>query len=103
MIRTQGRKLLYFQEEEKSQYYDLEKDPFELNNLYRDSAYREEINSLINRLSRWMLFDTLIPSYPPSAVKEITASNVPSRTDGHRETMENYIHDMMANYKHENT
>lgn len=101
MIRTAERKLLHFREKEISQYYDLTADPFELNNLYLDSAYTNEIDNLTGRLHRWMLFESPLPSYPREAAAEIRAANVPSGTDGHRETMEKYIRNIMQNYSQE--
>ena len=36
------------------EFYDLENDPFELNNLIGDNNYSKELNELRKQLSNWM-------------------------------------------------
>jgi hypothetical protein len=36
------------------EFYDLKKDPFELNNLIGDDNYSKELNELRKQLSNWM-------------------------------------------------
>ncbi len=56
-VRTERYKLIqYYGEGEYWEMFDLEKDPYELNNLYRDSAYKpatEELKRKLQRLKRY--------------------------------------------------
>ena len=38
----------------KEEFYDLENDPFELNNLSENANYKEELNKLSNVLDDWL-------------------------------------------------
>jgi len=63
MVRSRTRKLL-LRKPGDSRFYDLERDPLEMNNLYNDQNYRQEIKELTERLLRWSLFE----SAPPAGV-----------------------------------
>ena len=56
MVRTGNRKLLLNRETDDSLFFDLERDPHELENLYGDPACRDEIAELRERLLEWSLF-----------------------------------------------
>ena len=46
---------LWFQVPKKpEEFYDLESDPFELNNLIGDKNFSEEINDFRTQLDNWM-------------------------------------------------
>ncbi len=46
LIRTKTRKLLLCHDDKMNQFFDLEKDPYELKNLIKDPQYQEEIDKL---------------------------------------------------------
>lgn len=97
MVRSHTRKLLLCKEEKMSQFFDLEKDPFELNNLYNDPEYKIEIEEYKNRLFRWMLFEAPTPIYLDEDAEVIKGENVLSRSHGHRENATEYFRNKMKN------
>lgn len=66
-IRTHRFKLIYYYETEPDppewELFDLEKDPYELNNVYNDPAYAEEVRRLKEELHRLRVYygDTTNP------------------------------------------
>jgi hypothetical protein len=51
-VRTPTEKLIYFWTKNQWEYYDLTKDPNELNNLYNDPAHQDRIAKLKTELYR---------------------------------------------------
>src|SRR5205814_1671964 len=51
-IRTERYKLIYFNKIDQWELFDLRKDPRELNNVYRDSAYADTLKNLKDDLYR---------------------------------------------------
>ena len=49
-IRTEKFKLIHFYTEGKYEFYDLEADPHEINNLYKDEEYVDTVKMLKNKL-----------------------------------------------------
>lgn len=91
MVRSRTRKLLLCRDETKSRFFDLEKDPLEMNNLIDEPAYRDEIETYKKAAAEWVLFETPSPIHLDYGARLISGSNVPSAHDGHREEMENYF------------
>jgi arylsulfatase A-like enzyme len=48
MIRKDGFKLMLFPKNKRIELYDIEKDPYEINNLALNSKYKDKIASLAN-------------------------------------------------------
>jgi arylsulfatase A-like enzyme len=63
MLRSTTRKLIYGHNVKQRLFFDLESDPFELENVYEAPEYREEVQSYIRKLSDFVLFETLPPSH----------------------------------------
>ncbi|WP_156289842.1 sulfatase family protein [Oceanobacillus salinisoli] len=61
MVRSEEFKLLLRKDQENSMFFDLEKDPLELNNLYDYPEYQEQINEYKDILSQFILFDSPSP------------------------------------------
>ncbi|MPY88811.1 MAG: sulfatase-like hydrolase/transferase [Luteitalea sp.] len=53
MVRGERYKLIEYPRVEQTQLFDLERDPWELNNLADDSAYAAEVQELRDVLRRW--------------------------------------------------
>lgn len=68
----------------QSQFFDLERDPFELHNRFDDPAYQAEIAELRDALGQWALFDAPSQVYRDECALVIGGDNVPVRGDGHR-------------------
>lgn len=56
MVRTRKWKLLFCQDEKMNQFFDLEKDPYELNNLINDPHYLKDIEHMKIELYNWIAF-----------------------------------------------
>ena len=83
MVRTPTHKLLLCRDEDPSQFFDLARDPLELENRIADPAYAELIAELREALLTWALFDARTPTYLDEDAPVIKGDNVPARDDGH--------------------
>jgi hypothetical protein len=83
MARTRTRKLLLCPQA-KSQFFALDQDPHELNNLFGDPAFQGEITELKDRLFRWLAFDTLAPTHLDELGPVCDADNV--RASNHEDS-----------------
>jgi arylsulfatase len=63
MVRSRSEKLLWCQDPERSQFFDLIEDPMEMDNRLEDPAYAESVASLRERLIAWALFDARTQTY----------------------------------------
>lgn len=61
MVRSKTHKLLLCREDKHSQFFDLQNDPYELNNLYGKSNELAVIAEMKNALARWALFEAPYP------------------------------------------
>jgi arylsulfatase A-like enzyme len=61
MVRTKTHKLLLYPEARKVQLFDIERDPWEMDNLAEDPALSATISGLFAELKRWQetVSDTL--------------------------------------------
>jgi arylsulfatase A-like enzyme len=62
MARSDKHKLILYPEAKKSQLFDLQKDPWETNNLAGDSAHSATLSELFGELKKWQetVNDTLV-------------------------------------------
>ena len=98
MARSKTRKLLYCKNPALHQFFDLEKDPLERCNLYHDPAYQAEIAQYTEALLRWRLLDAPPPIHLDMAAPITNCSNALHPRDGHREKIEAYMKQKMADY-----
>lgn len=54
MMRSENYKMVYYIGQELGEFYDLTKDPNELNNLWQCSEYKEKIIEMRNQLLQWI-------------------------------------------------
>ena len=100
MARTQTRKLLLCRDEHQSQFFDLETDPHELENLYEKADRQQEIAALKDALMRWVLFDAPYQVHVDEQAPIIEGENVQRRDDGHREDIYAYFKARMEEGEH---
>ena len=99
MAGTLTRKLIY-KNTGKSLYFDLEQDPLEMNNLFENPAYKEEIKSFIESITKWQEKDRFdYKNYLDENAPVIQGSNVRVSNDGHRDVMIEYFKNKMKNEK----
>ncbi len=95
MVRSSTRKLLLCKERNKSLFFDMEKDPLEMNNLFNCPHYREEIEEYISILNNWILFQSLTPLYLDESARIIDKENVLPQDGGHRQRVMEYFKNKM--------
>jgi len=103
MVRTPDAKLLLCRDSRQSLFFDLQADPFELNNLIDDPAYQGLIHELQAELLRWAVFDAPSRAHLDPVAPVISGSNVPVRGDGHDTDAAAYFRDQMARPLHLST
>ena len=95
MVRSTTRKLLVDRDPSRSMFFDLEKDPQELDNRIGDPAYRDEIRTMTEALTRWHLFETPRPAYVNTDERQIDKPNVPTDQSGLAREMLEFIRSRM--------
>ena len=96
MARTRTRKLLLCRDDAHSQFLDLQADPLETRNLYREPARRGEIAELTEALLRWALLDEPYRIHLDDSALIVAGDNVPDRGDGHVEEGVEYFRRRMS-------
>lgn len=91
MARSYRYKLLLCKDLDKSLFFDLQKDPLELNNLFHHPDYQEKIEEYTRAIARFVLFDAPSPIHLDENAPIISGKNIPSSYDGHREESINYF------------
>ena len=96
MARDKRYKLLWCRDEQKSLFFDLQEDPHEERDLYREKGCKNEIRRLKGALARWALFDAPAPVHLDEDAPIIGADNARAHDGGHREGMYRYFEDRMG-------
>ncbi|MGC9347743.1 MAG: sulfatase family protein [Anaerolineae bacterium] len=91
MVRTTDHKLLLCRNPALSQFFDLRRDPLELDNRILDPTYASVIAELQDRLLQWALFDAPSHLYVDHDAPRIAGPNVPAPDDGHVQDMVEYF------------
>lgn len=96
MIRSSNRKLLFCKQDEKCQFFNLDEDPFELNNIYYHPKYQAEILDYKLSLGQWIMFESKTPTYLDERAKVIDSENARTIDDSCREESIRYYRDLMT-------
>jgi len=96
MIKDKRYKLLLCENDSLSQFFDLEEDSFEKNNLYTDENYAENIKYLKEKLLQWILFGTKTQVFCDEFSKTTTGDNVQKYDRKRREQSLKYFRDKMS-------
>ena len=91
MVRSQTQKLLFCRDETHSQFFDLQSDPYELDNRYGDPNCQETIAQMKAALAQWVLFDAPYPVHTDEEAPIIAAPNAQKHDAGHREEIYAYF------------
>ena len=94
MARTEKYKLLYCQKA-KSQFFDLTKDEYEMNNLIDNPEYQEEIQNLKARFVKWLAFEARSRPHVDEHGPIIHGENVPPLDGDHRNIIKDYLEKKM--------
>jgi arylsulfatase A-like enzyme len=95
MVRSRTRKLLYSSRPDRSLYFDLEKDPLELQSRIDDPAYQAEVRGMKDALLAWFQTATQTRPYLDLNAKQIDQPNVPRDRAAAEKDMEAYIRRQM--------
>ncbi|MCA9412007.1 MAG: sulfatase-like hydrolase/transferase [Candidatus Omnitrophica bacterium] len=91
MVRDRRYKLIHTDQKDRvSMFFDLEKDPLEMVDLYDDQEYAEKIAEFEQAIQDWRGVDTF-KNHVDEFAPVIDQPNVPDRGDGHREEMQKYF------------
>jgi arylsulfatase A-like enzyme len=96
MARTRTHKLIMRRPAERSLFFDLGADPFELNNEYGNPKFQREIDRLSQAIASWRPPDIPVKTYLDEDAPVIRQPNVPLRNDNHREEMIAYFRKRMG-------
>ncbi len=96
MARKEDRKLLLCRDEKQSMYFDLKNDPFEMNNLYEDERYSDEIDELRKEIVDWILFDASFTNHHDWNAPVIDTANVVHHASKQHQTSIKYFKNKMC-------
>ncbi|TFH15596.1 MAG: hypothetical protein E4H02_07580 [Lentisphaerales bacterium] len=82
MVRSKTRKLLLHRNDKQSMFFDLERDPMELENLISNVQYESDISLLRKQLEGWPLFDESVTNNLDPHAPQCHATNVPTGDTG---------------------
>jgi arylsulfatase A-like enzyme len=91
MARSRTHKLLLCRDNARSQFFDLERDPLEMDNAIGDDGVQAQVAELRDALGRWALFDAPSRVYRDERAPVIRGDNVPSFDDGHQARASTYF------------
>ena len=94
MARSKTRKLL-FHPDAKSLFFDLEKDPYEMENLYDHPNYQDEIAQFKEAINEWQGNAKLGDNFLDYNAPQINQPNVPPLDGSHREKIISYYQKKM--------
>jgi len=95
MARSRDYKLILAAPRNENLFFDLRKDPSELNNLYDSPSYRHQVSTMAAALNTWRCKDPKPRSYQDHNAPQIDQPNVPSRDLSHRKAIIEYYRKRM--------
>jgi arylsulfatase A-like enzyme len=91
MARSRTHKLLLGRERAQCLFFDLERDPLEMTNLFEEPSCQPRIEEYRRAITDWLMFDAPPPVYRDANALRITAPDVPPATNDHRAQMYRYF------------
>jgi arylsulfatase A-like enzyme len=95
MVRSKTHKLLLCRNDAQSLFFDLESDPFELDNRYGDPSSSGMILEMKSALAQWALFDAPSPVHLDEDAPILTTENAQHFDSGHRDGIYAYFEKRM--------
>jgi len=95
MARSHDYKLILAAPGNENLFFDLRKDPLEMNNLYESPQYRDHVHRTEAALSAWRCKDPKPQGYQDLNAPQIDQPNVPPRDLSHRQATIQYYRDKM--------
>jgi len=91
MVRSHKLKLIRTEPRENSLFFDLERDPLELENLFGQPEFSDEIRRFEAAADRWLGPEPDLTIHLDDRAETITTPNIPAFDDGHREDIAGYF------------
>jgi arylsulfatase len=95
MARSKNRKLILAALKNENLFFDLDRDPLEMDNLYDSPQYRDEIRSMETYLLAWRRKNADLRPYRDQHAPQIRQPNVPPHDLSHREVIIRYYRQKM--------
>ncbi len=95
MARSKNRKLILAAPGNENLFFDLDRDPLEMDNLYESTQYLEEIKSMETSLLAWRRKNADQRPYQDQNAPRIRRPNVPTHDLSHREAIIRYYRGKM--------
>ena len=96
MVRSEAHKLLLCRDPSQSRFYDLERDPLEINNRIADPACQGTIDEFREALAACALFEAPSQAHLDEDAPVVSGDNVPHRDDGHISSIIAYTRGQMT-------
>ena len=90
MVRSHSRKLIRSERRDESLFFDLEKDPMEMTNVFNAPEYVEDIRAMESAAESWLGSDPDLGIHLDLSAPSIEAQNVPAKDDNHRADIAGY-------------
>lgn len=91
MVRSRTRKLLYSSAPGRSLFFDLEKDPWEMENLFDEPGRQAELWRIKEALLAWLQKETQAQPYADRQAGQISQANVPPDREAAEKEMTGYL------------
>ena len=95
MARSGSSKLILAEPRSENLFFDLRKDPLEMNNLFSSPQYRDEVQKMTAALSAWRCKDPKPQAYQDQDAPQVHQPNVPPHDLSHRDAIIQYYRDRM--------
>ena len=81
----------FFEAKSPEELYDIDKDPYETNNLAANPAYANVLEELRNSLTEWMYDMPDLSLYPEHHLEEAAAANPIAFGEAHKKSIHTYL------------
>jgi arylsulfatase A-like enzyme len=102
MVRSGERKLILSDSRSKNLFFDLQRDPMEMNNLYASPAYSDEVRTMTVAASAWRDKNPNPSAYQDFDAPQIQQPNVPPHDLSHCSAIIQYYREKMLALQNRN-
>jgi arylsulfatase A-like enzyme len=95
MVRSERSKLILTDARSENLFFDLRKDPLEMNNLHSSPEYHDEVQRMTAALSAWRCKESKPQAHLDYDAPQIQQPNVPPHDLSHRNAILQYYRDKM--------
>ena len=96
MVRSEHSKLILTDARSENLFFDLRKDPLEMNSLHSSPEYHDEVQRMTAALSAWRCKESKPQAHLDYDAPQILQPNVPPHDLSHRNALLQYYRDKMS-------